>query len=86
MDSSLQHRDLHWGQILVKTITASQPSQSKGQRVSMDHDSYGVKATVIDLGLARMEADDGAEHNTRWTPFEPEIFEGEGELSYTPPP
>lgn len=44
----------------------------------MDHLSSGVKATVIDLGLARMDADDGPQCTTRWTPFEQEIFEGEG--------
>lgn len=46
----------------------------------MDHISHGVKTTVIDLGLARMDADDGTESHTQWTPFEEEIFEGEGEL------
>ncbi len=45
----------------------------------MDHVVHGVKATVIDLGLARMDArasDDSTE--TRWTPFDEEVFEGEG--------
>lgn len=46
----------------------------------MDHLSHGIKATVIDLGLARMDArtsDDGSTE-THWTPFDEEIFEGEG--------
>jgi serine/threonine-protein kinase haspin len=45
----------------------------------MDHPVHGVKATVIDLGLARMGAcgNDGS-MEIRWTPFEEEIFEGEG--------
>ena len=45
----------------------------------MDHLVHGVKATVIDLGLARMDAhtDDGSTE-IRWTPFDEEIFEGEG--------
>jgi hypothetical protein len=45
----------------------------------MDHLVHGVKATVIDLGLARMDAhtDDGLTE-IRWTPFDEEIFEGEG--------
>jgi serine/threonine-protein kinase haspin len=45
----------------------------------MDHVVHGVKATVIDLGLARMDArasDDSTE--IRWTPFDEEVFEGEG--------
>ncbi|KAH8094843.1 hypothetical protein BXZ70DRAFT_339376 [Cristinia sonorae] len=78
-----EHRDLHWGQILVKTIpTFKQPKISNGKKLSMDHAVYGVKATVIDLGLARMDADDGAQVSTRWTPFEPEIFEGEGDYQF----
>lgn len=47
----------------------------------MDHTAYGVKATVIDLGLARMDAE-GESKRTRWTAFEPEVFEGEGTLLY----
>ena len=46
----------------------------------MDHLVYGVKATVIDLGLARMDAhtDDGSTE-IHWTPFDEEIFEGRGQ-------
>jgi len=43
----------------------------------MDHLMHGVKATVIDLGLARMDSHD--ERNTftvRWTTPDEEIFEG----------
>lgn len=43
----------------------------------MDHLVHGVKATVIDLGLARMDAGDFST-NIRWTPLDEEIFEGEG--------
>ena len=49
----------------------------------MDHPTHGVKTTIIDLGLARMDADGSAERIVRWTPFEDEIFEGEG--SYLSP-
>ena len=44
----------------------------------MDHLVHGVKATVIDLGLARMDAGDGTT-DIRWTPLDEEIFEGEGQ-------
>lgn len=43
----------------------------------MDHLVHGVKATVIDLGLARMDAGDFST-DIRWTPLDEEIFEGEG--------
>ncbi len=42
----------------------------------MDHDVHGVKATIIDLGLSRMDSDNT---NVHWTPFDDEVFEGEGE-------
>ena len=44
----------------------------------MDDEAYGIEATVIDLGLARMETTDNDDCETHWTPFEEEIFEGEG--------
>jgi serine/threonine-protein kinase haspin len=43
----------------------------------MDHLVHGVKATVIDLGLARMDAGDSST-DIRWTALDEEIFEGEG--------
>lgn len=44
----------------------------------MDHKVHGVRATIIDLGLARMDAHDGNTQEVYWTPFDEEIFEGEG--------
>ena len=37
---------------------------------------------MIDLGLARMETSNSDNHETHWTPFEEEIFEGEGKTPY----
>jgi hypothetical protein len=51
----------------------------------MDDLSHGVKATVIDLGLSRMDAGDGGSGpEVLWTPFDEEIFEGEGISSLFP--
>ena len=47
----------------------------------MDDHCHGVRATVIDLGLARMSAHDGTTEPT-WTPFDDEIFEGEGDYQF----
>ena len=44
----------------------------------MDDPRFGVKITIIDLGLSRMDATDDRGRITYWTPFEEEIFEGEG--------
>jgi serine/threonine-protein kinase haspin len=76
------------GQILVKDVPAtSRPLQalsqnrksSKPLRPMMDDPVHGVRATLIDLGLSRMDAGDGSGgEKVHWTPFEEEIFEGEG--------
>jgi len=45
----------------------------------MDDLSHGVEATIIDLGLSRMDAGDGGcGDNVHWTPFDEEVFMGEG--------
>lgn len=78
---SFEHRDLHWGQILVKDV----PSKvfDRGVRLPMDHPAYGVQATVIDLGLARMDAcADYGSTEICWTPFDEEVFEGEGDYQF----
>ena len=45
----------------------------------MDDPSTGVQCTIIDLGLARIDRGIG---NAYWTPFEEEIFDGEGDYQY----
>ena len=48
----------------------------------MDHPAHGVRATVIDLGLSRMDSTGSQSNQTvHWTPFDEEIFEGEGKFS-----
>ena len=82
-----QHRDLHWGQVLVKnvptnalkTLNLNQKTMSKSDRIYMDDLAHGVQATVIDLGLSRMDAGDGSDGDqVHWTPFDDEVFMGEG--------
>ncbi|KAI0268119.1 hypothetical protein BC834DRAFT_867963 [Gloeopeniophorella convolvens] len=84
---SFEHRDLHWGQILVKNIPAKLASRrgtlATDVWLPMDHESHGVRATVIDLGLARVDsfpADGDIE--THWTPFDEDIFDGEGDYQF----
>ena len=45
----------------------------------MDHPSHGVTATIIDLGLARINGDDSNNGSVHWTRFDDLTFEGEGE-------
>ncbi len=51
----------------------------KDAHLPMDDRSHGVEVTLIDLGLSRMDAGDGSGGEmVHWTPFEEEVFEGEG--------
>lgn len=48
----------------------------------MDDLVHGVEATIIDLGLSRMDAGDGdSGERVHWTPFDEEMFMGEGKTS-----
>lgn len=52
--------------------------------MAMDGAGSGVKVTIIDLGLSRMNAVDTQDSKSYWTPFDDEIFEGEGGPCHNP--
>ncbi|KAF9247407.1 hypothetical protein BU15DRAFT_39302 [Melanogaster broomeanus] len=81
---NFEHRDLHWGQILVKSVPSKKSTRKVDStvRIPMDDTRFGLKATIIDLGLSRMDAADSHGSKTYWTPFDDEIFEGEGDYQY----
>ncbi|KAH9482546.1 Serine/threonine-protein kinase haspin-like protein hrk1 [Psilocybe cubensis] len=92
---SFEHRDLHWGQILVKNVHTQNNAlkslninqkakpKAKADRLWMDDIAHGVQATVIDLGLSRMDAGDGdGGDHVHWTPFDDEVFLGEGDYQF----
>lgn len=63
----------------LKTLNTNQKAKPKSSRVYMDDFSHGVQATLIDLGLSRMDAGDGNNgERVHWTPFDEEVFMGEG--------
>ncbi|PVF96511.1 hypothetical protein CPB86DRAFT_827128 [Serendipita vermifera] len=57
-----EHRDLHWGQIVIRKLVRQDTMES------------AVNATIIDLGLSRIETD-GRVH---FTMFEEDVFTGRG--------
>lgn len=63
----------------LKALNQNQNSRPKLGRLPMDDRAHGVQATLIDLGLSRMDAGDGdGGEKVHWTPFEEEVFMGEG--------
>ncbi|CDO73751.1 hypothetical protein BN946_scf185015.g79 [Trametes cinnabarina] len=68
-------------EILVKNVPAKSGGRRK-TRVSMDDADHGVLVTIIDLGLARMDAHGTDGHHIHWTPFDEETFEGEGDYQF----
>ncbi|EIW82311.1 hypothetical protein CONPUDRAFT_123093, partial [Coniophora puteana RWD-64-598 SS2] len=76
-----EHRDLHWGQILVRDVARSQVFREIPEegRAPMDSEMYGVQVTLIDLGLSRVNAGRG---DIYFTTPEDEVFEGEGDYQY----
>ncbi|CUA67829.1 Serine/threonine-protein kinase haspin [Rhizoctonia solani] len=78
-----EHRDLHWGQILVQNVAQKGKTKSSKLQAHSDvmdsHEHSGVQVTLIDLGLSRM---DTHTHRVWFTELEPEIFEGEGDYQF----
>ncbi|KZT29256.1 hypothetical protein NEOLEDRAFT_1084994 [Neolentinus lepideus HHB14362 ss-1] len=79
---SFEHRDLHWGQILIKNTFTGPMRRLPRSKIMMDNPVHGVAVTIIDLGLSRMDSSDGQGTQTHWTPFEEEVFEGKGDYQF----
>ncbi|KAJ3853117.1 other/Haspin protein kinase [Lentinula lateritia] len=91
---SFEHRDLHWGQILIKELPMASglpmqqqqlntPARKHSTKTHMDDLSMGIQVTLIDLGLARMDAGDGqGGEMIHWTPFDEDVFTSEGDYQF----
>ena len=80
-ECAFEHRDLHWGNILLQRSQRQRVATSLEEQLeSLSLDSAegsppGIKATVIDFTLSRLEADGSVVFDA----FEDdELFEGEG--------
>ncbi|KAF8309153.1 hypothetical protein DL93DRAFT_2141714 [Clavulina sp. PMI_390] len=83
---SFEHRDLHWGQILLENVRPTASAKDNDHRLPMNSQENGIKATIIDFGLSRMEYRDGDRRENKalplYTTLEEAIFQGEGDYQY----
>ncbi|KLT41186.1 hypothetical protein CC85DRAFT_248103 [Cutaneotrichosporon oleaginosum] len=71
--TEFEHRDLHEGQILINDVDADPPAPVTDY---LDTRSTGVRATVIDFGLSRLDMpDQGAVYSA----LPEEVYEGVGD-------
>jgi hypothetical protein len=69
----LQHRDLHEGQVLVKAVDILSADSADAS----DPTFIGLKATIVDFGLSRVDHPESDE--PYFTPIPEDVFEGVGD-------
>ncbi|KAJ3086377.1 Serine/threonine-protein kinase haspin [Quaeritorhiza haematococci] len=74
---NFEHRDLHWGNVLVAPTKVQVLSYQMGERL-VKVQTGGIRVSLIDFTLSRLEKD-GQVHSF---PFDNSFFEGEGELHF----
>ena len=75
-----EHRDLHWGQIMLQRTPVPRAGVAAGTK--LDSEMFGVRATIIDMGLSRMQWGGREGGEPVWTAFEECIFEGKGDYQF----
>lgn len=74
-----EHRDLHWGNVLVAPTTESTLTYHLNGK-SVEIRTYGIKATIIDYTLSRIVYKNCCLFQD--LAADPEIFEAEGDYQY----
>jgi serine/threonine-protein kinase haspin len=80
--SNFEHRDLHWGNVLVdkpelrKTVSAEYQIESKDTKYVIKLNDLNLKVTIIDFTLSRVTDDSTILFNN--LDNDPEIFQGLG--------
>ena len=75
-----EHRDLHWGNILMKRTEQREITYKLGEGKSVTVPTFGVFATIIDFTLSRMVFNDVCFYNDLTT--DPELFEATGDYQF----
>jgi serine/threonine-protein kinase haspin len=92
-DASEQHRDLHWGNILLRrsdplsnalsNLSLTPRKQTPSTSKDLEASGSGIDVTLIDFTLSRARMEDG---RVLFDPFADEcFFEGEGKFFPSPP-
>ncbi|XP_076055962.1 haspin isoform X1 [Oratosquilla oratoria] len=74
-----EHRDLHWGNVLV-AVSSAKVMEFRIAGKTYKLKTQGVKATVIDFTLSRLQAPDCVVFNN--LSQDPELFESEGDYQF----
>ena len=73
-ESQFEHRDLHWGNVLIKR-TRAQKKQARLNGVDINMQTSGLNVTIIDFTLSRLTADSGETFFLDLN-ADPELFNG----------
>ena len=80
---AFEHRDLHWGNVLIQPCSEKQIEFSLADE-NFQVDTLGVRATIIDFSLSRLslpsENDDNVIYNNLTE--DPDLFTSEGDYQF----
>lgn len=75
-----EHRDLHWGNILVKAVDKNKIISYHFDGNLIEIPSHGVEVTIIDFTMSRVTCDGVCIFND--LAEDPELFTGEGDYQF----
>lgn len=81
---AFEHRDLHWGNVLVRNVARSGISPASSSPLTwsslLDAHHTGVEATIIDFTLSRLTESTDAKPRFYDLSVDESLFEGDGEV------